>query len=676
MRKSFLCLLIHAIFDVSSTILSLGFYSPGWHFDLDHIIKTIDFANYSYWTSPLDFVILSLLRQVSLQTAVMIARRGNVEQLRGWMWIYDVLAIVGYMVAILKFLASDVTTENMQFPGLYMNTGSTSTEDHLLSSENFWKILKLYKKEWKWYIPAYVLLVIDCVLSLFIPTLQGEVIGTAVQMKSFDVLSKACINLAIVNFSKSTLSLLGNYCRRYARSLTARDIPIELFRSVIHQSIAFFDENKTGELMSRITHDSKSISNSLPKNFEDFANNLFLLIGSVPIMLNYSWQISILIFIAFPMNLLLTKWNGSFVKKLSEEENEAIAAANGIVEEVISNIRTVRSFAAEKKELLRYTQNKDAWFKISTKGLLAGIFYSYFYKNLLTAVDLLIPLYGSYLALNGRMDSEALTAYILYSWDLQPALDALCEVYPALMKTIGSSGKVVQILNRPPGIDIEFGTETPEIVGKIVFENVEFAYPTRKNVNVLNGINLTIESGKTTALVGPSGNGKSTIVSLIERFYAPQSGRILLDGLPIEKIDHQHYHAHIALVSQEPTLFSGTIRENIMYGMDNATEEEMIDAAKKANVYEFVSNLEEGFDTKCGANGVQMSGGQKQRIAIARALIRNPRVLILDEATSALDAETEYLVQKELNEWKKGRTLLIIAHRLSTIKKADNIVVI
>ncbi|CAL2048101.1 unnamed protein product [Caenorhabditis brenneri] len=211
---------------------------------------------------------------------------------------------------------------------------------------------------------------------------------------------------------------------------------------------------------------------------------------------------------------------------------------------------------------------------------------------------------------------------------------------------------------------------------KFVFENVEFAYPTRKDAKVLQGINLTIESRKTTALVGPSGNGKSTIVSLIQRFYAPQSGRILLDGMPIENINHQHYHSHIALVSQEPTLFSGTIRENIMYGMDNATEEEMVKAAEMANVDKFVSNLEEGFDTKCGANGVQMSGGQKQRIAIARALIRNPRVLILDEATSALDAETEYLVQKELNEWKKERTLLIIAHRLSTIKNADNIVVI
>lgn len=244
------------------------------------------------------------------------------------------------------------------------------------------------------------------------------------------------------------------------------------------------------------------------------------------------------------------------------------------------------------------------------------------------------------------------------------------------MKTIGSSRKVIYLLNRQPLLDYEHGTETPEVIGNIIFEDVEFAYPTRKNAKVLQGINLSIEPGKTVALVGPSGNGKSTLVSLIEQFYAPKAGKVLLDGTPVQNIDHQYYHSKIALVAQEPTLFSGTIRENILYGIENGTDEDMMKVSEMANVHEFVSKMEKGYDTKCGEKGVQMSGGQKQRIAIARALIRDPRILILDEATSALDAESESMVQEALNRCSRDRTVLVIAHRLSTVKNADRIAVI
>uniref|UniRef100_A0A1I7U8E6 ATP-binding cassette sub-family D member 4 n=1 Tax=Caenorhabditis tropicalis TaxID=1561998 RepID=A0A1I7U8E6_9PELO len=742
-----LCLLIHVIFDVTFTLCSLGFYSPGWNFNFNDIWKTFDFTHYSYWTSPLDYVALSLLRQVSLLIAIIIVRRGKSEKLSKWMVIYDIFGIIGYMIAILKLLIFDETPELMKYPGIYMNTcsavfltfslpfairktllikkeegdgayerlenetttesssniengtssngtsssSSESTENkkeeddavtkeekekRLPLSTHLWQIVKLCGKQWKWFSAAYSLLLIDCVLNLVEPALYSKMMSTAIQMKSYDVLKHACFVLALVQFSEATVNTVRYICMQYAERLTARNIRLGLFRSILHQDISFFDENKTGQLMSRITHDSESISNSLPVYIETTTNNLFMLFGSAPIMFYYSWQLSISTFITFPITLLMTKYYGLFVEKLSEKENDATAVSNETVEEVLSAIRTVRSFAAEKMEHLRYTRNTDAWFKISIKSVVVGTFYNYFWATMWNIEDVVIYLYGGYLTLNGRMAPEALLTYVFYHWRLHAALNAFSSLFSDVMKTIGSSRKVIHIMNRHPELDYEIGTETPEIVGNIIFEDVEFAYPTRKTAKVLNGISLSIEPGKTIALVGPSGNGKSTLVSLIQQFYAPQSGQILLDGTPVHNIDHHHYHTKIALVEQEPTLFSGTIRENILYGIENGTDEDMMRVSEMANVHEFVEKMEKGYDTKCGEKGVQMSGGQKQRIAIARALIRNPRVLILDEATSALDADSESMVQEALNRCAKERTVVVIAHRLSTVRSADRIAVI
>ncbi|UMM36940.1 hypothetical protein L5515_008882 [Caenorhabditis briggsae] len=742
-----LLMLIHFVLDVSITICSLGFYSPGWHFNLDDIFKAFHFAHYSYWTSPLDYVVLCLLRQVSLLIAIIIIRRGKSKKLQSWMLIYDILGILGYMVAVVKLLAFDETGTMMSYPGIYMSTGSavfltfslpfairytlliketeevgyerlqsesrentnvengstpangtasasTSSESNtenkeeddavtkeekekrLPLSKHLWQIMKLCGKQWKWFTAAYSLLLIDCILNLVEPALYSQMMSTAIQMKSFDVLKRACLILAIVQFSEATCNTVRYICMQYAERLTARNIRVGLFKAILHQDISFFDENKTGQLMSRITHDSESISNSLPVYIETTTNNLFMLFGSAPIMFYCSWQLSISTFITFPITLLMTKYYGLIVEKLSEKENDATAVSNETVEEVLSAIRTVRSFAAEKMEYMRYTRNTDAWFKISIKSVVLGTFYNYFWATMWNIEDVVVYLYGGYLTLQGRMAPESLLTYVFYHWRLHAALNAFSSLFSDVMKTIGSSRKVIHIMNRIPELDYEVGTETPEVVGNIIFEDVEFAYPTRKTANVLNGINLSIEPGKTVALVGPSGNGKSTLVSLIQQFYSPQSGRILLDGTPIQQIDHHHYHTKIALVAQEPTLFSGTIRENILYGIEDGTDDDMMRVSEMANVHEFVSKMEKGYDTKCGEKGVQMSGGQKQRIAIARALIRNPRVLILDEATSALDAESESMVQEALNRCAKERTVLVIAHRLSTVRSADRIAVI
>ncbi|CAO4376960.1 unnamed protein product [Caenorhabditis nigoni] len=732
-------MLIHVVLDVSITTCSLGFYSPGWNFNIDDIWKTFHFSHYSFWETPLDYVLLCLLRQVGLLITIILTRRGKSKKLRSRMWIHYILGIIGYIVAVLKLLAYDETGKMMSFPGIYMSTvsavyfsfslpiairytllieeteevgyerlqsesrdvtnvengstpandtasASTSSESNtenqeeeekrLPLSKHLWQIMKLCGKQWKWFAVAYFLLLIDCILNLVIPSLYSKMMSAAIQVKSFDVLKKACLHFAFVQFSEATCNTIRYICMQYAERLTARNIRVGLFKAILHQDISFFDENKTGQLMSRITHDAESISNSLPTYIETTIRNLFMIFGSAPIMFCCSWQLSISTFITFPITLLVTKYYGLYVEKLSEEENDATAVSNETVEEVVSGIRTVRSFAAEKMEYMRYTKNTDAWFKISTKTVVLGTFYNYFFAMMWTIKDVVVYLYGGYLTLQGRMTPEALLTYAFYHWRLHAALNEFSSLFSDVMKTIGSSRKVIHIMNRIPELDYEIGTETPEVVGSIVFEDIEFAYPTRRTTNILNGINLSIEPGKTVALVGPSGNGKSTLVGLLQLFYSPQSGRILLDGTPIQNIDHHHYHTKIALVAQEPTLFSGTIRENILYGMEDGTDDDLMKASVMANVHEFVSKMEKGYDTECGEKGVQMSGGQKQRIAIARALIRNPRVLILDEATSALDAESESMVQEALNRCAKERTVIVIAHRLSTVRRADRIAVI
>lgn len=273
------------------------------------------------------------------------------------------------------------------------------------------------------------------------------------------------------------------------------------------------------------------------------------------------------------------------------------------------------------------------------------------------------------------MTTDQLITFLLYQMQLGENLYNIGYVMTGLMECVGASRKVFEYMFREPGIPND-GDLKPALSGRIEFHDVQFTYPSRPNNQVLKGLNLVIEAGRTTALVGPSGGGKSSIVSLIQHFYEPTSGVITIDNVDIKNILHSFYHQKIALVAQEPVLYNGSVRYNITYGCEWATEEDMLRASKTANVHNFVSELEKGYDTNCGEKGVQMSGGQKQRIAIARALVRNPVVLILDEATSALDAESEALVQEALNRCARERTVLIIAHRLSTIEKADRIAVI
>jgi ATP-binding cassette, subfamily B (MDR/TAP), member 10 len=361
----------------------------------------------------------------------------------------------------------------------------------------------------------------------------------------------------------------------------------------------------------------------------------------------------------------------------SNRVTDALATATSLAEEKLASIRTVRSFAQERRETGEYATRVQSVLELANRvALISGGFFSgtFFAVNL----SLLAVLYhGATIVMSGGMTAGDLTSFLLYAIYVGFAFSGVGSFYGELMRSLGSSDRVLSLLDRRPDEKSTSGTRTlSQLAGSISFKDINFTYPTRLEHPILKQFNLHLEPGSVVAIVGHSGSGKSTIFSLLTRLYEANSGTILVDGIPHTEIDAGWLRDQFGLVPQDVNLFAATIRQNIAYGKPSATEEDIITAAKEANAHDFIMKFPQGYETQVGERGVTLSGGQKQRIAIARALIKNPKVLLLDEATSSLDTESEYLIQQALQRLMKGRTVLIIAHRLSTIKNADRIAVL
>jgi ABC-type multidrug transport system fused ATPase/permease subunit len=370
---------------------------------------------------------------------------------------------------------------------------------------------------------------------------------------------------------------------------------------------------------------------------------------------------------------------GRFIRKTSKEVQEKIAESNTVIEETLQGISNVKAFANEFFENLRYRKSTDEIVKSAIRGgKLRGGFASFIIFCLFGSIVAVIW-YGVYLASKNELQISSLVAFILYSAFVGASFGGIAELYAQIQKAIGSLERVFEILDERPEIleiNENYTVGNKRIEGTVVFENLAFTYPSRKEIKVLKNINLSVKKGETIAIVGPSGSGKSTIVSLLLRFYDPESGAILIDGKDARQYPLTELRNNMAIVPQDVLLFGGTIRENIAYGKPGATDKEIEEAARKANALEFINVFPEKLDTLVGERGVKLSGGQRQRIAIARAVLKDPSILILDEATSSLDSESERVVQEALDLLMVGRTSFVIAHRLSTIRKADKIVVI
>uniref|UniRef100_G1QP99 ABC-type oligopeptide transporter ABCB9 n=1 Tax=Nomascus leucogenys TaxID=61853 RepID=G1QP99_NOMLE len=510
----------------------------------------------------------------------------------------------------------------------------------------------------------------------FLPYYTGRAIDGIVIQKSMDQFSTAVIIVCLLAIGSSFAAGIrgGIFTLIFARlNIRLRNC---LFRSLVSQETSFFDENRTGDLISRLTSDTTMVSDLVSQNINVFLRNTVKVTGVVVFMFSLSWQLSLVTFMGFPIIMMVSNIYGKYYKRLSKEVQNALARASNTAEETISAMKTVRSFANEEEEAEVYLRKLQQVYKLNRKEAAAYMYYVWGSGLTLLVVQVSILYYGGHLVISGQMTSGNLIAFIIYEFVLGDCMESVGSVYSGLMQGVGAAEKVFEFIDRQPTM-VHDGSLAPDhLEGRVDFENVTFTYRTRPHTQVLQNVSFSLSPGKVTALVGPSGSGKSSCVNILENFYPLEGGRVLLDGKPISAYDHKYLHRVISLVSQEPVLFARSITDNISYGLPTVPFEMVVEAAQKANAHGFIMELQDGYSTETGEKGAQLSGGQKQRVAMARALVRNPPVLILDEATSALDAESEYLIQQAIHGNLQKHTVLIIAHRLSTVEHAHLIVVL
>ena len=447
-----------------------------------------------------------------------------------------------------------------------------------------------------------------------------------------------------------------------------------LFKSVINQNMDFHSKNRVGDLLSRFSSDISQIQDTFTTNIAMFIRQILVMIGGVFLIFKTSPQLAVYMLATVPVIIVVALIFGKFIRKISREVQDLTAQNNIIVEESITGIINVKAYTNELFEHTRYIKNAFTLQKESViRGYWRGAFSSFIIVCLFGSIVFLI-FKGLGLVQAGELGIGELFNFMLLTAFVGGSIGGMAEQFVQIQKTLGAVERVLDIIEMP--IESNNSSNSPDFNQPIKFENIEFSYPSRPENLVLKGISLTLEPGKTIALVGPSGSGKSTLASLIYQFYKPTNGKINLGNKNINDLNLIDYRNNFAYVPQEVVLFGGSIYENILYGNPAATNQEVIDAATKANAINFINEFPEKFETLVGDRGMKLSGGQKQRIAIARAIIRNPKILILDEATSALDSESEFEVQKALAELMKNRTSIVIAHRLSTIRYANNILVI
>lgn len=452
----------------------------------------------------------------------------------------------------------------------------------------------------------------------------------------------------------------------------------DLYQKLITLGIPFFENHRVGELTSRISTDVTQVQNVFSLTLAEFLRQIIILVGGIAIIVITMPRLALTMLATFPVIVVLAMFFGRHIRKLMKERQDQLAQTNVVVEETMQSIQTVKAYTNEWFEIGRYGQSLKDAVRLSLKAAhLRGLFAAFIIFVMFGAL-FFIMWRAALMVQSGQMLEGELVDFVVFTGIIGAAIASVGSFYTELVAAIGATERIQEILNEDSEVEVlaPADQQLPRLKGEIHYEDIHFSYPTRTDVPVLQGIDLHVRPGEKVALVGASGAGKSTIVQLLLRFYKAESGTIRMDGQNILDYDLSHYRRNIAIVPQEVLLFGGTIRENILYGKPDATDAEVIEAAKKANAWDFISSFPEALETIVGERGVKLSGGQRQRIAIARAILKDPAVLLLDEATSSLDAESEKAVQDALNKLMKGRTSIIIAHRLATIRDVDCIYVI
>ncbi|MCY1074631.1 ABC transporter ATP-binding protein [Archangium lansingense] len=513
-------------------------------------------------------------------------------------------------------------------------------------------------------------------LMLVYPKAIGDIIDQALKAGDRSQIDKIALSMVAVFLLQGVAMALRYYLFTTAGERVVTKLRQDLFASLMAQEVGFFDERKTGELTNRLASDTTVLQNAVSVNISMGLRNAAQALGGIALLLYTSPILTGLMMAIVPAVAVGAVTYGRRVRGLSKQTQDALATANEVAEESLSGIRTVRSFAAERHEVERYRSATERAYDVARRRVRQSAVFMAAASSAGYLASAAVLWFGGRLVLDGKMTVGSLTSFLIYSMMVAFGLGALTDLWADFMRAAGAAERVFELIDRQPAIPASVGERLASVQGRVEFQQVRFAYPTRPDVPVLQSIDLKLDPGEVVAIVGPSGAGKSTIAGLLARMYDPQGGRVVLDGRELGSLDPEWLRQQIGTVAQEPMLFATSISDNIRYGRMDATDAEVEAAARAANAHEFISRFPEGYRTMVGERGVQLSGGQKQRIAIARAVLKNPRLLVLDEATSALDAESEHLVQEALDRLMKGRSTIIIAHRLSTVIGADRVLVL
>lgn len=546
------------------------------------------------------------------------------------------------------------------------------------NSLNKAKIIFKYagKNRWKFYV-GLIFLLLTSVTALAFPKFMGMLVD-CVNKKDGNLANEIALGLGLVLllqsvFSFFRLSLFVNFTEN-----TLSNVRLALYTNLVKLPMSFFSQKRVGELNSRISNDIGQIQDTLTTTIAEFLRQFILIIGSFVMLASINIKLTIMMVSVVPLVGVAAVIFGRFIRKYSKKVQDQVAESQVVVEETMQGISIVKAFANEWYEIERYQTKIKEVVKIAIKG---GQFRGYFASFIIICLFgtiVAVVWYGVQLSIAGEITVGELFTFILYSSYVGASSGGIAELYAQMQKAIGATERVFELLDEKPEAvnSISNYSSLDKIKGEVRFENVAFSYPSRKEIQVLKKVSFEAKFGQKIAIVGPSGVGKSTIASLLLRFYNIDEGKIEIDGEDIYDYDLENLRNNMSIVPQDVILFGGTIKENIAYGKPNATDEEITLAAKQANASGFIESFPEKMETIVGERGIKLSGGQRQRIAIARALLKNPSILILDEATSSLDSESEKLVQEALEILMEGRTSIIIAHRLSTIRTADQIIVL
>lgn len=552
---------------------------------------------------------------------------------------------------------------------------SAGDDKEQTEKRNFLRLIRLSRPDLPYLCAAFVFLALAVAFEMSIPYYLGRMIDILSNHYKEAEFLAAIFYMAVLTISSAIAVGLRGGLFIFSLFRLTRRLRVLLFRAFIKQDVAFFETTKTGEISSRLSNDTALVSRSIAGNVNITLRTLIKCMGYYFFMFSLSWRLTLLSLLNMPLISIVQRVYDKYHQDLVKRVQDSIAASSDLAKEIVESVKTVQSFGAEEEEVKRYEESLRKTHVLQIQRDAVRALYLLIIRIVYLAAQVSMLCYGNTLIHRGEISTGAMVSFIIYQMESNDYIRSLFSMLSDITHSAGVASKVFQYLDREPQISTSGLLCPKDLRGEFEFKNVTFYYPSRPDAPAVENVSFHLPPGSVTALVGPSGGGKTTCVSLLERFYEPQSGEILLDGRPLADYEHHYLHSKVALVAQDPVLFARTIKENISYGLSDNSDERVTEAAKQAKAESFISDLGMSYDTNVGDSGAQLGAGQKQRIALARALARRPKLLILDEASSCLDVDTEHEIQQSVQNIP-GLSLLIIAHRLRTVQTADQILVL